>query len=199
MPPFGNYGMDTFVSQHMSELGPVDLPRIGGGPWLASFVMKRIFYNRFPERKAAAAAFIFLRRAEAAIDEWNLAREPLAEFNPENVSGYFKALRHLENSVADIYQGHDLAMKGLGAKLFQKGDGSSLFERLNRVYNDSKHVVPTEPGQLHTVWIANDGLRTKTGAVVSFVELAELLDGMSEIATGITTGVPPEMSTPAPT
>jgi hypothetical protein len=120
-----------------------------------------------------------------------LARAALTALSEEKtVSGYFKALRHLENLTAAIYQGYDFGRKALKKDFFKSGDGRAG-ERLNLVYNKSRHpdpnTVPT--GDLHLVWIANGGLHTQ-GAHVTFDEFGEFLRDMGGIATRLTTDRP---------
>ena len=166
--PMSNYAMDKFVSQHFSELEPLDLPSIADefpehSAWISAFVMKRIVHNHVQEARVPAAMTLLLR-AEAAFEEWELARQTLAELSrAKTFSGYFKARRHLENTVAALYQGYAFAMKALNIKLFQTNDGSTL-ERLNSVYNKGRHFGPDdlEAGDLHAVWVANDGLHART-------------------------------------
>jgi hypothetical protein len=183
--------MDKFVAQHLSELGPCSLPSIADefpehSAWISTFVLKRIFQNHIEESKAALA-FVFLRRAEAAFDEWELARRTLAELAREKTaSGYFKALRHLESTVAALYQSYDFARAGKA--YFETRDGSSL-ERLNSLYNTSRHFDPSKlpPGDLHAVWITNNGLCTRANSI-TFEELLELLRGTGKLATAISSG-----------
>ena len=57
----------------------------------------------------ASLSITLLRRADAALEEWEFARRTLAELASEKtIAHYFKALRHLENTVAALYQGYDL-------------------------------------------------------------------------------------------
>jgi hypothetical protein len=191
--PMSNYAMDKFVSQHLSELGACTLPDVAAEfperpGWYGAFVLKRIFHAHVPD-SMASLSITMLRRADAALEEWELARQTLAELATEKtIARYFKALRHLENTVAALYQGYDLARNALSTELFQKNDDSTL-ERLNFIYNNGRHFSPADlpAGDLHAVWIANDGLHTRKKSV-TFDELTEFLRDMGRIATGISTG-----------
>src|ERR1017187_5665838 len=200
--PMSNYALDTFVSQYLSELGPCILPSITEEfpehvYWINNFILNSMFRNPIDKRRTALA-FALLRRAEAACEEWELARETLAALAHEKkLSGYFRALRHLENAAAALYQGYEfgrvtLKAEGVLKQLFKQGEESSL-ERLCFIYNRGRHYTPTElpTGDLHAVWIANDGLHAREKAV-SFDELMALLREASRIASALSSGKPRE-------
>ena len=118
--PLSHYALDTFVSQDMSKLTAcaprslaTEFPE--RNHWLSQFVLRRIFHNHVSEERAALA-FILVRRAEAALDEWELACE--AAHDVRKPSGYFKMLRHLENCVTALWQGLEFGRRALETKLF---------------------------------------------------------------------------------
>ena len=163
--PLSNYALDTFVSQEMSKLTACtpqslecDFPE--RGHWLNQFVLRRIFHNHVSEERAALA-FILVRRAEAALDEWELACNAATQ-EVRRPSGYFKVLRHLESCIAALWQGLEFGRSATGSRLFEKGDGSE-YERLNWLYNVGRHFDPQAlpSGDLHRLWITNDGLHTR--------------------------------------
>ena len=89
-------------------------------------------------------------------------------------SVYFKVLRHLESCLAALWQGIDLKRRALETDVFAKGDGS-VFERLNWLYNKGRHYQPQAPlpaGDLHALWLTNDGLHSRKHAV-TFEEMRE--------------------------
>jgi hypothetical protein len=122
----------------------------------------------------AALAFILVRRAEAALDEWELACSAAAQ-DVRRPSGYFKLLRHLESCIAALWQGLEFSRRAIGAKLFEKGDGS-VYERLNWLYNVGRQFDPQTltSGDLHRLWITNDGLHSREHSI-TFVELRDAL------------------------
>jgi hypothetical protein len=124
--------------------------------WLNQFVLRRIFHDHVVDDRAGLA-FALVRRAEAALDEWELACGAVRE-GVRRPSAYFKALRHFESCLASLWQGLDLGRRALGTDLFAKGDGS-VFERLNWLYNKARHFDPQSlpAGDLHALWITNDG------------------------------------------
>ena len=187
--PLTHYALDTFVSQEMSKLtacAPQSL--VAEFPehshWLNQFVLRRIFHNHVREEHVALA-FVLVRRAEAALDEWELACEAASDV--QNPSGYFKMLRHMESCIAALWQGFEFSRRALQTKLFEKEDGS-VYERLNWLYNVGRHFDPQDlpSGDLHRLWISNNGLNSREHSV-TFVELRDaikFLAGMVEQIAG---------------
>jgi hypothetical protein len=194
--PISNYALDTFVSQHISGLtacAPRDFADEfpGRSSWLNQFILRRIFHNHVPDERAALA-FALVRRAEAALDEWEAACGTTTR-NMRSPSVYFKALRHFESCVAALWQGVDLGRRALGTSVFQKGDGSA-YERLNFLYNKSRHFDPQAlpAGDLHAVWLTNDGMHTREHSI-TFEEVREILATLARIANGIVAGPEPRI------
>lgn len=93
-------------------------------------------------------------------------------------------------------QGYQFGCDALDTKLFQKNDGTP-YERLNFIYNVSRHYSPGElaAGDLHRVWISDDGLHVREKAL-SFDELRELLSELARIARAASSGVYPGLNAP---
>jgi len=164
--PLSHYALDTFVSQDLSKLTSCAPQSLASefperSCWLNQFVLRLIFHDHIAELRAALA-FVLVRRAEAAIDEWELACEA-ARQGVQKPSGYFKTLRHLENC------------RALATDLFTKGDGS-VYERLNWLYNKGRHFDPQAlpQGDLHALWLTNDGFHSREHAI-TFEEMREAL------------------------
>jgi hypothetical protein len=122
--------------------------------------------------------FAILRRAQMALVEHENGRIALLDYvkgAKDRISVYFRALYHFEIAINLVYQAHELFMKILKVRLFEKNDGTPV-ERLNRIYNVSKHLEPSSISDthLHSVWIKNEGLCIST-AMLSFEEFAELV------------------------
>lgn len=186
--PLSNYALDTFVSQDLSTLKECRATPVGGEfpdrmSWLSSFVLGCMFQFPLPREKAALA-FALIRRAEGAVEEYDRACEALKDLTDgkKTISGYFRCLRMYESTVSMLYQGLDFARKSLKTKLFESGDGSA-YDRLNRIYNKSRHYDPQRLPErhLHAVWIKNDGLYIED-AVLSFDELRNMVAQVALIA-----------------
>ena len=96
-----------------------------------------------------------------------------------------------ESTVGMLSQSHDFVRKSLGIQLFSRGDGRP-YERLNLIYNKGRHSSPeTLPaGQLHAVWIKNDGLHSD-GANLTFDELRDLIREIGQTADKLAKGEVP--------
>ena len=186
--PFTTYGLDNFFAQEISALSECNAPDLAEHiaevePLIDNFILNSIF--TFPiKTEYKPHIFGIIRRVQMALVEYQNGRTLLLLFlndSKKNTSLYFQALSHFEIAVAQLYQAYEFWRK-LGKKiesketnLFEKGDGSSL-EKLNRLYNISKHLEPSTipEGNLHHVWISNNGI-CASGVTMSFTELAELV------------------------
>ncbi len=195
--PLSMYALDNFVAQDLSQLTECRAALVAQefpdcSSWLSSFVLNWIL--RIPlTKEKAALAFALIRRAEGAVADYEEAREHLAKLvaGKRDISLYFSCLRRFESTVGMLYQSLDFVRKALGIQLFTQGDGSP-YERLNSIYNKSRHSNPeTLPaGQLHSVWIKNDGLYTD-GANLTFDELRDLIRDIGRIADKLAKGEVP--------
>lgn len=187
--PLTNYSLDNFVSQEISSLtkcNAVDLTQKfdQAEHWIENFVLNSIFRIQI-KQEHKPFIFAILRRAQMALVEHENGRIALQEYvngKKDRISLYFRALYHFEIAINLIYQAHELFMKITKVRLFQKNDGTPV-ERLNRIYNVSKHLEPSNipDTHLHSVWIKNEGLCIST-AMLTFEELAELVKDVCGLA-----------------
>jgi len=189
--PLTLQGLDAFVSQGLSGLTGLTARTLAEDfpdrfDWINEFVLRRIFHNHVPDQNVALA-FVLLRRADAAIDEWELACAS-SKGDLRSASVYFEVLRHFETCIANLWQGLDFGRHALDRKLFESGDGSA-YERLNQVYNHCRHFDPMQlpQGDLHAAWLTNDSVVTEKYQV-SFEELREAISLLARIASKIAKG-----------
>ena len=187
--PLSNYSLDKFVSQELTKLtecNAIDLTQkfCQAEHWIENFVLNSIFRAQV---KQAYKPFIFaiLRRAQMALVEHENGRIALHDYvsgHKNRISVYFRALYHFEIAINLTYQAHELFMKISGVELFKKNDGSPV-ERLNRIYNVSKHLESStiRNSQLHAVWIKNKGLCISS-TMLTFEELAGLVKDICKLA-----------------
>ena len=204
--PLSIYAIDNFVAQDLSKLTECRPPSIAPEfpdytSWVGSFVLNWIHRIQLPKNKAALA-FVLIRRAESALGDYEEARAYLASFvggDHRNISLYFRCLGRFESTVAMVYQSLDFVRRTLGRKkVFTKGQGSP-YERVNCIYNASKHSDPeTLPaGRLHAVWIKNDGLYADR-VHLTFEELGDLVRQIGRIAEKFAKGEVPVLPSDAP-
>lgn len=192
--PLSSYAYDKFVIQEYSALTdccalPVgtDFPDVE--LWLSSFVLNTIFRVPLPQDRAALG-FALIRRAQGSIEDFDAGCQLLRAFVEEKrgVESYFRCLRKFELAAHQTYQAFDVGRKVMNTQLFEKGDGSP-FQRLNEIYNLSRHQPPTElpPDHLHPLWLRNDGLYCKS-AHLEYSELRELICSLARIAKRVAHG-----------
>lgn len=191
-----DYALDTFVAQEMSKITRLEIESLAGefpnaDTWLVEFVTLRIFHSHVPKEKAALV-FAIIRRAHAAVQEWELA-SAAALGNMRHIGAYFRVLRHLESCISATWQGLEFARRSLKIDLFTKNE-VNVYTRLNWVYNTFRHFDPEmlPEGDLHRTWLSNDAIHTREH-VVQFTELREevaLLARVSEKLTHQFSGKP---------
>jgi len=183
------FALDKFVSQQISKLtkcNAIDLSQEfnQADSWIENYVLNSILCIQV---KDEYKPFIFgiLRRAQMALVEYENGRKSLKDYadgDKNRISIYFRSLYHFEIAISLTYQAHELFMKITGARLFEKNDNSQL-ERLNRVYNVSKHLEPSNipNSHLHAVWLTNEGICTNS-TVLKHEELADMIKDICKLA-----------------
>ena len=186
--PFTKYAVETFITDKITkvtECSATDvLPEFpSASQWLSGFGLMVMFVDQ-PRKEIRPFALQFLRRVEMAISEYSQAckeLQGLVSGDRGRWSPYFRALYHFEASLGQLYQAYDLSRKVLGKNFFAGGDGTPL-DRLNQIYNNTKHQRATED---QPVWISNSGIET-TNIKLSFHEIEELLRSYGRIAVKLT-------------
>ncbi|MXS86335.1 hypothetical protein ABO04_10640 [Nitrosomonas sp. HPC101] len=180
-----NYALDKFVAQDMSKLTQLSIQSLAeefpnADKWLEQFVLRRIFQAHVSDEKAALA-FAIIRRTHASLQEWELA-SAAAQDDLRSIGTFFSVLRHLESCISSVWQGLEFVRKSLGENLFKNGDGS-VYERMNWVYNVSRHFDPEAlpQGDTHPVWLSDQAMHTREHAV-SFDELREAIKMLAHVS-----------------
>ncbi|MES1205339.1 MAG: hypothetical protein ABUS79_05330 [Pseudomonadota bacterium] len=160
--------------------------------WFAQFTLTRIFKTEF-SRETVTSTFAVMRRAYSAMRSFDDGLSGVKAFLSERkIGAYFQALGAFEASLSSAYQGLVFAGKYIGEKLFDKGDSSEL-ERMNRVYNVSRHYDPAKdllPDHLHAVWLRNEGLHTGADAL-TFEEIRKWNHVLCKISDHMAKGEKP--------
>ena len=161
--------------------------------WLTNFVLNTMLGLPL-QKKKRALAFAVIRRSEAAIRDYEEARELLTRLagSQKTISLYFPCLGRLESTVAMVCQALNFIRRALNIKLYEKRDGSP-YERLYLIYNRSRHEDPEKlrAGHLHAVWIGNDALFAHE-ARLTFAELRDLVGEVGRIADKLSKGLKPD-------
>jgi hypothetical protein len=187
-----DYTIDRYISQELSKLTDCNAPEIAsrfsqGSYWISNFILNSQFGCPIgPDARKFCLAF--LRRAEATFFNYELARQALLEYvklledGARKNSLYFRALHFFEVCLAMQWQAINLFARLSKEKVFQKGDGSDE-EKLNKIYNTSKHYDPASlPDHLlHAVWITNEGINIE-GVCLTFEQLETLIMELGKTA-----------------
>ena len=189
--PLSHFALDTFVAQGLSQLtscSPASLAEEfpNRQEWLTEFILRRMFNNHVAEDRVVSA-FALIRRAEAALDEWELGCTAATQ-NIQRPSVYFRTLRHLEASLAALWQGLDFGRRAVGVDLFARGD-ATVYERINWLYNKGRHFDQTSlpAGALHPLWLTNDSICSHEHSV-TFEEVRDALRLLGRVASRIAKG-----------
>jgi hypothetical protein len=109
----------------------------------------------------------------------------LANPNPDAVSEYIEAIGHWEQFLSQADRARAVLVRGEKI-LFVKDDGS-VFQRLNFLYNVTKHLESAiKAGQLPPdgtlpVWLTNDGLQA-VDEELTFAEISAILTDLAKWA-----------------
>ncbi len=189
---FTRHFTDLFISKkigQVTECGAMDVAKEfpNSAAWVSSFGFCVLFQDH-PPAQNRPLALQYVRRVEMAFAEYSRATEYLSDLvsgGPGRWSPYFRALYHFEAAISQLYLAYDGPRTKLGQLLFVSNDGSN-WDRLNKIYSDSKHQIASA-GQ--TLWITNDGVCSDR-ALISFVELEELLRSAARSVNRITNQEP---------
>lgn len=185
---FTRHATDLYISEKIGQVTkcgttPVGMEFPALTAWVSAFGLCVILQDH-PPAQNRQFALQFIRRVEMACAEYSRASEYLADLiagGSGRWSPYFRALYHFEAAISQLYLAYDGARKKIANDYFASGDGSDL-DRLNKIYNASKHQIATAE---QTLWITNDGVCAED-ASISFAELEELLRSCAHIANRIT-------------
>ena len=190
---------DDFMATDASGFTEAEVPEIGSTHpeskhWVSNYFLNSVLRAQYgsPTRELVAA---LLRRVTIAFEEYELAKARTDEFVQRRLDGqqpmrvYLSALHHWEQCVAAAWQAVGAWMKLTGEQAFEPDtDSPSAEERLNHLYNWSKHtdskIVTSdqmpEAGPL-AVWLTNEGLRS-VEHLLTWSELAEVLEELAKLA-----------------
>jgi len=179
--------MSKFTSATLPDLSAIDSEQ---EHWLGNFILNSIMRANVqsPQRQRL---FNFLRRSHSAFEEYSSARELTLKYlaNPESKLSYLKSVGHWEALLGYIWQAYRLILPKEFGNLYVKGD-ESFFERLNNLYNKSKHVDGAIVDEKYfedsplCVWLTNEGLKS-TDESVTFVEVVETLAQLAQLSAAV--------------
>lgn len=196
----------AFDLQHLTECGANEL-----GPKTRWDLFDNAFWNHvfgiaYPNKPVQHLQLTFLRRAYAAVREYDSGRSALLRFVTENraqkhnLSALLTAITHFEQCIGQVWQAVALhnrmehAILNSGVRritAYTAGEGSDL-ERTHMLYNVIKHFDVDQAAVASSpIWITNSGLKCNS-AFVSFAELEETITSLVAVAEEIFVTIPRE-------
>jgi hypothetical protein len=198
---FTKYVLEEYGAPKLGELNACRAPELPDFPnHLAIAILNSVLVVDYP-KEIRRYLLNFIRRMETAVREYRLGRSELQSYveqlpiRNDHFLAALRALSRFEQSAAALYQAATLLACIKPGPLFKKGDGSSM-ERLNAIYNRSKHF---EEGATFTgtapatpIWLTNEGLEC-SDAALTFTELHEMIVDLTKCAEAIATEIPKKM------
>jgi hypothetical protein len=199
--------LNLFGAPRLSELtlcGAKELARLPD--YLAAAMWNHIAGAAHPDAAVRHLDLAFLRRTNAAAEEYSTARSFLLRYiegieaGEHRLGAYLSALTHFEQCLNSIWQAAELfnrmEHKILGSDprkltVFKPGDNSDL-DRINTLNNTAKHFSAIQAEQTSTpIWITNVGLEG-VNLALSFDELYDNVIALSEAARQTFVEIPKE-------
>jgi hypothetical protein len=185
--------LDKYVAPGYSAFTAATIPDMSAVSqeqehWVANFILN-VSLRVTVDDDSRRTWYNFLRQAESAFVEYEDARLLTLDHIAEpKIRRYIKAIGHWEQFLSESYRAWAVLVRGKKA-LFDEGDGSIL-QRLNLLYNRTKHVESAiKSGQLPPdgtlpVWLTNDGLEA-VDAKLTFAEMTDMLIDLAKWADAV--------------
>ena len=193
---FSNVILNKHIAPGISEFTQAEIPDMSAyakeSPhWIANFFLNSAFTASF-KPPMNAYAYNYLRRAQSAFSEHDLARQSTLGFiesGGQSVTRYTDALFHWESFLGQAWHAYNLLITAWDGRAFDKNDGS-VEQRLNTLYNQMNHVESRiDNGQMPDgatvpVWLENEGLRS-VDTHLSYTETADVLKDLAKYADAL--------------
>jgi hypothetical protein len=193
---FFNHILDKHIAPGVSTFTAAAIPDMSeytkeSPHWVANFFLNAAVGAQF-KPPMDAYAYNYLRRAQFAFSEHDLARNKTLEFlerKNQSVTLYVGALFHWECFLGQSWHAYASLAKAWAGTVFQKDDGS-VEQRLNTLYNQMKHVesrienAQMLPNATVPVWLENEGLRS-VDANLTYSETADVLKELAKYANAL--------------
>lgn len=159
--------------------------------WIANYFLNSAFSGSFAP-PMNAYAYNFLRRAQYAFSEHEIARKSTLDFlasGGQSPKEYVDALFHWETFLGQAWHALAILITAWKGKAFDKNDGS-IEQRLNALYNQMKHVesridnAQMPPGATVPVWLDNEGL-CSVDIKLTYAETADVLKELAKYADAL--------------
>jgi hypothetical protein len=199
--------LNLFGAPELSQLnvcGAKELPALPD--FLSAAIWNHLAGAAFPDPSVQHLDLAFLRRSNAAAEEYRTGRNYLlryvegVEAGQHRLGAYLSALTHFEQCIGAIWQAAELfnrmEHKILGVTsqrltIYKPGEKSDL-ERINSLNNVAKHFSALQAEQTSTpIWITNREIKC-ADAALTFDELYENVVSLSDVARQTFVEIPSE-------
>jgi len=199
---WSDFALDKFVAPELSKFTAASIPDVsqykeGREWWVRNFFLSSMLRGT-PDPPYRQYMLNFLRRAELSFQQYEFARERTLKYleSPRNrgTGNYMAAIGHWEVFLSQAWHAYLLLsyMAGLnGQGIFKPGDNSEA-ERLNFLYNRSKHAEKSINGAFYPedstlcLWLCNNGLKVtsdhQTDGHLTFLEMFGVLEDLGKWA-----------------
>ena len=194
---WSDYALDKFAAPEMSSFTSTTIPEVSEYAtnrewWVRHFFLSSILRGT-PPAPYRQYMMNFLRRTELAFQEYDLARERTLQHlespHGQGIGHYMAAIGHWEVFLGQAWHAVLLLsyIGGLnGQGIYKSGEGT-IEERMNFLYNRSKHAEKSITGDFYPedstlcLWLYNEGLKVTDGHL-TFLEMHEVLGDLAKWA-----------------
>ena len=178
-------GIELLFGSKVSEVTECGAENLQLADPIGQYMMRALFHDH-PSSSVREFTLQLLLRSEMANMEYSEGRNSLSEYLTDPIAKtllYFHAVHHFTASIGQIWQFLDLNRSKyrhrMGKRIdIYKPNDESIFERLNIIYNESRHVAVDYESIHQPIWITNTGIASES-AELSFHELRETLEKLS--------------------
>lgn len=188
---FASFILDRFIAPNVSQFKRAAIPDIGDiySFWMGKHFLNSVLRGSYPD-PYRQYVLNYIRRVHGAHESHKLARGATESYlsGPNHyIAGYMQAILHWESFLAQSWMAYSVLQPLTDGLIYSKGDGS-IQERLNHLYNRSKHAENVIKGRhlpeggAIPVWMENDGLHGN-GVLLKWEETGLVLEELSSEAT----------------
>lgn len=186
---FSNFAYEKYFGPNFSRITKCDFPQLNHGSnrkFVQEYFLKSVFFQECDSHKKPVVYYL-LRRVQQVVDFYDKARTSFLELsnrNEDRIEPYLESLNYLEIVIMLTYQCFNL-VKSQGTKLFEKDDSTPL-QRLNRCYNQIKHLehVQFNTDTVQSTYLDIDRFCT-SDSFVTYFELKDLIDKLINSADNL--------------
>lgn len=184
-------GIELLFGPMLSEVTECGAENLRLADPIEQYMLRGVFQNH-PPSSTKGFTLQLLLRSEMANIEYSEGRNSLCEYLVDPIANalhYFHAIHHFTTSVGQAWEFFDLNRSKYKDRTekridIYKPNDESIFEKLNILYNESKHVVVDYERIHQPVWITNTGIASEL-VELSFRELREILEQISKLCCNL--------------